>query len=45
MLAGVKFLNNLPVEIKSIQSEPALFKIKLKHYLINKAFYSVAEFT
>ncbi len=44
MLAGVKFLNKLPVEIKSLQLEPALFKTKLKHYLINKAFYSVAEF-
>ncbi len=42
--AGIKFLNKLPNDIQSLLPDIALFKIKLKQYLLIMAPYSVVEF-
>lgn len=46
MHAGIKFLNRLPTNIKSLLGLPnsTLFKNKLKQYMLVNAFYSVSEF-
>lgn len=41
--AGVSFLNSLPNSFK-LATTPKAFKIKLKHWLAAKAFYSIGEF-
>jgi len=42
--AGAKLYNKLPIELKHVINFNE-FKIKLKHYLLTKTFYSVDEFT
>lgn len=46
MHAGIKFLNRLPTNIKSLLGlhNSTLFKNKLKQYMLVNAFYSVSEF-
>ena len=40
---GVKLLNKLPERIRN-EASKTLFKVKLKHYLLQHAFYTVGEF-
>jgi hypothetical protein len=40
---GTKILNGLPVELKN-ETNPNVFKEKLKGYLICNVFYSLQEF-
>ncbi len=44
MQAGIKLLNKLPIEVKGILPDYALFANKLKQHLLLTAPYSVAEF-
>lgn len=41
---AIKIFNSLPEDIKNLNQNPALFKAKLKNYLISHTFYSVDEF-
>jgi len=42
--SGCKIYNHLPPQIKSISNNVALFKSKLKKFLLRYAFYSVDEY-
>ena len=41
---AIKMFNSLPEDIKNHSQNPAVFKVKLKNYLISHTFYSVDEF-
>jgi len=42
--SGCKIYNNLPPQIKNISNNVALFKSKLKKFLLRYVFYSVDEY-
>jgi hypothetical protein len=42
--AGIKLLNSLPSNLKSLPSKRAQFKVALKRYLNTHSFYSAEEF-
>jgi len=41
---GIKFFNNLPLEIKNVAGNQKNFKIALKKFLHTYSFYTVEEY-
>jgi hypothetical protein len=41
---GIKFFNNLPLEIKNVAGNPKKFKIALKKCLHTYSFYIMEEY-
>jgi hypothetical protein len=44
ILCRIKFLKNLPSNLKSLMNKETWFKIVLKHYLNTHSFYCVDEY-
>src|SRR5215472_3175385 len=42
--SGIKFFNNLPLQIKKVANNQKKFKIALKNLLHTNSFYSIEEY-